>query len=51
VEAGRSAAGVADATAAELHAMGAWLGLDHVSVTRRGNLAAALRKASVGRGR
>jgi uncharacterized protein YcaQ len=51
LEPGQPAAAVAAATAAELDAMRAWLGLDHVSITRRGNLSAALRKETSGRTR
>jgi uncharacterized protein YcaQ len=49
VEAGRDAADVAAALAAELRSMAAWLSLDTFAVARKGNLAQALKRAMAAR--
>ena len=41
-----SSANVADAAATELDALRSWLGLDGITIGRRGNLATALRRAA-----
>jgi uncharacterized protein YcaQ len=45
VEPDIDARSIIDAAADELETMRGWLGLDHLVVARRGNLAAALRSA------
>jgi uncharacterized protein len=45
LEAGAASASVLDAAVPELRRLGDWLGLEHLAVADRGDLAAALRKA------
>jgi uncharacterized protein len=44
-EDGIAASDIAEAAHAEIHKMARWLGMEHIAIARRGNLAAALRKA------